>query len=333
MPGVQTLEVKPDEDGMRLDRWIKTRCPDMPHSRMQKALRKGEIRLDGARAKTDTRIAAGQAVRLPPYDPSEPVPKDGTVKAPKLKPGDEAFAKSLVIFRNKAILAIDKPAGLAVQGGSKTERHLDAMLDFLKFDSDERPRLVHRLDKDTSGVMLLARTRESATLLGNALKSRQMQKIYWAITVRVPDPSEGTIRLPLSKQGAKGGERVVPDEEDGQMAITEFRVMDRAAQKAALVALWPRTGRTHQIRAHLAAIGTPILGDGKYGGADAFPSGDVLPKGLHLHARSLVLPPGVPGAGARIVAAPSDHFKRTLKEFEFDTTGPDIDDPFEDWED
>lgn len=329
MSGVQQLDVKPDEDGMRLDRWLKLRCPDMPHGRMQKALRKGEVRLDGGRAKTDTRVAAGQTVRIPPYEPAQ-----ATGEKPKRGPDprDEAFVRKLVIFRNADVLAIDKPPGLAVQGGSKTDRHLDGMLDFLVFNpGEERPRLVHRLDKDTSGVMLLARSRESSTVLGSALKGRQMKKIYWAITAGVPDADEGTIDLPLSKQGGAGGERVVPDTEDGQKAITEFTVLDRAGTKAALLALWPRTGRTHQLRAHLAAIGTPILGDGKYGGSQAFPSGDELPKGLHLHARSLTLPPGIAGAGTRITAPPPSHFKATLGLFEFDTKAAQ-DDPFADWE-
>lgn len=327
MSGVQTLEVRPDEDGMRLDRWIKARCPDMPHGRMQKALRKGEIRLDGGRVKTDSRVAAGQAVRIPPY---EAAPPPGQRKPKGPDPRDEAFVRKLVIFRNAGILAIDKPPGLAVQGGSKTDRHLDGMLEFLAFDAQDKPRLVHRLDKDTSGVMLLARDRATATELGRALKGRQMQKIYWAVTAGVPDMDQGTIRIPLSKQGGPGGERVVADPDEGQSAVTEFRVMERAAKKAALVALWPRTGRTHQIRAHLAAIGTPILGDGKYGGKAAFPPGDELPKGLHLHARSLTLPSGVPGAGARIVAQPPPHFRKTLSLFEFETSGPEFNDPFED---
>ncbi len=325
--GVQILEVTQHEDGMRLDRWIRSRFPDMPHSRVQKAMRKGEVRLDGARVKTDARVSFGQTVRVPPYEPASP-PDKRPAKPPD--PKDEAFARSLVIFRNQGVLAINKPSGLAVQGGTKTERHLDAMLDFLCFEAYDRPRLVHRLDKDTSGVMLLARDRGNAHALGKALKEREVRKIYWAITVGVPDPSAGTIKLPLSKLGGAGGEKVMPDEENGQFAVTEFTVIDRASDKAALVALWPRTGRTHQIRVHLAAIGTPVLGDGKYGGSTAFLPGDELPKGLHLHARSIVLPPGVPGAGTTVKAAPSDHFQRTLALFEFDTTGPDIEDPFAD---
>ena len=326
MGQVRTEEVRAAEEGMRLDRWIKARFPDMPHGRMQKALRKGEIRLDGGRAKVDSRVAAGQSVRIPPYEPATAQPK----KKAEPNPQDEAFAKSLVIFRNDAVLAIAKPSGLAVQGGSKTDRHVDGMLDYLRFGSEERPRLVHRLDKDTSGVLLLARTRQAATLLSNALKGRDVRKIYWALTAGVPNPMQGTIHLALSKQGGKGSEKVIPDEENGQNAVTEFRVLDHAANKTALVALWPRTGRTHQIRAHLAALETPILGDGKYGGAAAFAEGDTVTKGMHLHARQIVLPKGVPGAGTRITAAPPPAFKAVLDAFEFDTEDFEGDDPF--WE-
>jgi len=182
-------------------------------------------------------------------------------------------------------------------------------------------------------VMLLARRRQTAAALSKALQRRDVKKVYWAITAGVPDPSEGTIRVPLSKQGKSGGERVVADPENGQTAITDFVVLDQAAQRAALVALWPRTGRTHQIRAHLAYMGTPVLGDGKYGGKAAFPPGDELPKGLHLHARMIVLPPGVEGAGARILAAPSPHMKKTLALFEFETELALGEDPFEDLQD
>lgn len=325
MSGVRTESVRPEEEGMRLDRWLRSRFPDMPHGRMQKALRKGEIRLDGGRAKTDTRVAAGQAVRIPPYEPA-PSPDRRARQGPD--PRDEAFAQKLVIFRNAAILAVNKPPGLAVQGGTKTERHLDGMLGFLQFDQPESPRLVHRLDRDTSGVMLLARDRETAQTLGRALQNRHVQKIYWAIVVGVPDPDAGTIDLPLAKQGGAGRERVGPDSDEGRRAVTEFRVMDRAGQKLSLVALWPRTGRTHQLRAHMAAIGCPILGDGKYGGSAAHLPGGEVPKGLHLHARSITLPPDIPGAGARIIAPPPPHFRTSCGLFEFDTAGAEMDDPF-----
>lgn len=334
MGGVKTITVREDEDGMRLDRWFKARLPDMPFGRLQKALRKGEVRLDGARAKADSRVTAGQSVRVPPYDPkdtaapqkrSRDASKPGGMKA---RPGDAAFAQGMVVFRNQDVLAIDKPAGLAVQGGQGTERHLDGLLDHLTFDAAERPRLVHRLDKDTSGVMLLARNRKAASALADAFKRRETRKIYWAITVGVPKPEKGTIDLALAKGGPAGKERVHAAPEDGKNAITDYAVLDHAAKRAALVALWPRTGRTHQLRAHLAAIDTPILGDGKYGGRAAFIEGEETAKGLHLHARELVLPPGVKGAGAKITAPPPKSFQETLALFEFETNGRD-DDPFE----
>ena len=328
MSGVRKKEVRPEEDGMRLGRWLKTRFPDMPHGRMHKALRKGEVRLDGGRARTDTRVVTGQTVRVPPYDPA---PVAGSCKSKGPDPQDEAFVKKLVVFRNAVILGINKPPGLAVQGGSRTGRHLDGMLGFLSFNAPERPRLVHRLDKDTSGVMLLARTREVATVLSEAFKGRRMKKIYWAVTAGVPDADAGTINLPLAKRGGACGERVVADPENGQSAVTDFAVLDRAGEKAALVVLRPQTGRTHQIRAHLAAVGTPILGDGKYGGKQALQAGNDMPKCLHLHARSLTLPPHVPGAGTRIVAPPPQYFKTTLDLFEFETPGPGVEDSVAVW--
>ncbi len=334
MSGVTTLTVADDEDGMRLDRWFKTRLPDMPFGRLQKALRKGEVRLDGGRVKADSRVVAGQSVRVPPYEPRDMQAPQKRSRDPSkpggMKPrqGDEALAQSFVLFRNQDILVIDKPSGLAVQGGQGTERHLDGLLDHLTFEAEERPRLVHRLDRDTSGIMVLARNRKAAAALAEGFKRRETRKIYWAITVGVPRPERGTIDLPLSKGGPAGKERVHADPEDGKSAVTDYVVLDHAAKRAALVALWPRTGRTHQLRAHMAALETPILGDGKYGGREAYLEGDEASRKLHLHARELVLPPGVAGAGARFMAPPPKLFKDTLRLFEFD---PDLaeEDPFE----
>lgn len=337
--GVKTLTVKPDEADMRVDRWFKARLPDMPFARLQKALRKGEIRVDGGRAKASDRLQPGQKVRVPPYQAADAAAAGGgKPRGPdeqSADPKDAAFARGLVIHRNPAILALNKPAGLAVQGGSKTTRHLDGMLAHLKFDAPERPRLVHRLDKDTSGVLLLARDRQTAAKLGRSFKDRRTRKVYWAVVVGVPDPKAGTITLPLSKAGAKGSERVEPDPENGQAAITDYVVLENAGTKAALVALWPRTGRTHQLRAHMAAIGTPILGDGKYGGKAAFMEGE-LERGagggaLHLHAREITIPPGLPGAGATITAQPPKAFRETLDLFEFDPELSAAEDPFEDF--
>lgn len=315
---VRLETVRPDEGGMRLDRWFKTRVPEMPFGRLQQALRKGEIRVDGGRAKANSRVESGQQVRIPPFQASETptaAEKSRSGGRMKTRPGDAAFAQSLVIHRNRDILAVNKPAGLAVQGGQGTERHLDGLLDHLTYDADERPRLVHRLDRDTSGVMVLARSRAASTTLARAFKDRAARKIYWAITVGVPRPASGTIDLPLSKGGPAGRERVHVDQDGGKSAITDFAVLDHAGKRAALVALWPRTGRTHQIRAHLAALETPILGDGKYGGRTAFLDGEGEIKGVQLHARELVIPRGVAGAGTRLLAPPPDTFKQALRLF------------------
>lgn len=327
--GVRTVTVGKDGADMRLDRWFKEHFPDMPFARLQKALRKGEIRVDGGRVKAGERLKPGQTIRVPPY---EAVPSGSkSIDQRGADPKDADFVKKLVIFKNAALIAINKPAGLAVQGGSKTTRHLDGMLAHLKFDAEERPRLVHRLDKDTSGVMLLARDRQTAAKLGRSFKDRRTRKVYWAVTVGVPEPKAGTITLPLSKAGARGSERVEPDPEDGQSAVTDYAVLENAGTKAALVALWPRTGRTHQLRAHMAAIGCPILGDGKYGGKDAFMEGDAAGRSLHLHAREIDIPPGLPDAGARLTTQPPQTFLKTLDIFGFDAEIASAGDPFEDF--
>lgn len=325
MSGVQIRQVANSESDMRLDRWFKQNYPAVPFGYLQKILRKGEIRVDGKRAKASQRLEAGQSVRIPPLGDyakaeSKPAQKQGLSKK------DEALAKAMVIFRNKDVLAINKPAGLAVQGGTKTERHLDMMLDALRFDADERPRLVHRLDRDTSGVMLLARSRQAASDLTLAFKQRETRKVYWAITVGVPDPEEGRITYPLSKLPGKAGERVVVDTENGKKAVTEFKVLEKAGKRLALVAMWPKTGRTHQLRAHMAALGTPILGDGKYGAKDAFVGGEKVPRQLHLHAKEI----DVPGGGPRIKAPLPDHIKATFELFGFNPSDWVDADPFED---
>jgi 23S rRNA pseudouridine955/2504/2580 synthase len=230
-----------------------------------------------------------------------------------------------VLYRDADVLVIDKPAGLAVQGGTATPRHLDAMLDALRFDAAERPRLVHRLDKDTSGVLVLARTALAAQRLAAAFRSKDARKYYWAVTVGVPRPFQGKIDAPLAKETTARGERVAQDDEDGKRAVTLYQVVEHAAKKAAWVALWPLTGRTHQLRVHMATIGTPILGDGKYGGGEAFLPGAEVPRQLHLHARRIVVPH--PRGGRIDVTAPlPDHLTATWAYFGFDRT--DDGDPF-----
>jgi 23S rRNA pseudouridine955/2504/2580 synthase len=287
MSAVQTIAVGPEEADIRLDRWFKRHFPELGHGRLEKLLRTGQVRVDGRRAQAGLRLAAGQQIRVPPLGEVRPRPQPKP--APEPSERDLRALQDAILYRDEAVLAINKPAGLAVQGGTGLDRHLDAMLDGLRLGAAERPRLVHRLDRDTSGVLLLARTARAAAELTAAFRRKECRKIYWAIVVGVPRPPAGRIDLALSKRPGRGGERMELDEE-GKHAITAYRVLDHAGREAAWLELSPLTGRTHQLRAHCAAIGTPILGDGKYGAAKAFLPGRELARRLHLHARSLALP-------------------------------------------
>ncbi|MCB1529651.1 MAG: RluA family pseudouridine synthase [Rhodospirillales bacterium] len=277
--GVQHVEVSRDDDGQRLDRWLQKQ--GLPFFIIQKVIRKGQVRVDGKRAKANQRLVAGQDVRVPPF-----VPQDKDAK-PELSEADRAFIKSLVIYDEGGIVALNKPAGLATQGGTNIRHHIDGMLDGLADKDGVRPRLVHRLDKDTSGLLLLARSAEMARELGRIFQGHHIRKIYWAVTVPAPEMNEGTIRAPLRKAGAPGNEKTIVDPEDGQEATTLFEVVERAGKKAAFVAFWPRTGRTHQVRVHAAYMNCPLLGDGKYGGRAASLDGLDLVRRVHLHARQI----------------------------------------------
>ncbi len=291
MSGVSQVEVVEDDDGVRVDRWFKRHYPMLARGRLEKLLRKAQIRVDGGRVKTNTRLEAGQSVRVPTFGAENilrEMPKK--VSKPTYSKEDAAFVQSLVLYKDASLIVLNKPSGLAVQGGTKTERHLDGMLDGLKFDLPDRPRLVHRLDRDTSGVLLLARTSAAAAKLGRSFKERDTRKVYWALTVGVPRPDRGTIRMSLAKQPGRMGERVVPVPDrtlGAQFSETHFATVARAGQKLAWIAFMPVTGRTHQLRVHaVEALQCPVVGDGKYGGSAAHPGGEV-PSGLHLHARSI----------------------------------------------
>ncbi len=221
-----------------------------------------------------------------------------------------------VLHRDDAVIVLDKPPGLAVQGGTGTERHLDGLLDALRFDAAERPRLVHRLDRDTSGVLVLARSAAAAAALAAAFRGKTVRKVYWALTVGVPKPRQGRIDLPLAKLMRPGGERVVADADTGKRAVTWYRTVAHAGDKIAWLALEPVTGRTHQLRAHAAAIGTPILGDGKYGGAAAHPAGMPQARQLHLHARAIDFPHPA-GGRLRVTAPLPPHMRETWAFFGF----------------
>jgi 23S rRNA pseudouridine955/2504/2580 synthase len=301
MTGVETRIVAPDDEDIRLDRWFRRIAPGLTHGRLEKLLRTGQVRVDGKRAKASQRLKPGQQVRVPPLGEA-PEPAPGAAARLALDPKLAAEVRGWVLHRDPDVIAIAKPAGLAVQGGSGTRRHLDAMLDALAFDADERPRLVHRLDRDTSGVLLLARSAAAARRLADAFRGRDAQKLYWAIVAGSPERDAGTIDLPLAKKPGRSGEQVVVDRENGQRAVTGLRVIDRAGRRAAWLALWPHTGRTHQLRVHCAAIGTPILGDGKYGGREAFLPGAEVAKRLHLHARRIDI--AHPAGGRLVVTAP-----------------------------
>jgi 23S rRNA pseudouridine955/2504/2580 synthase len=287
MTGVTMVEITPADSDQRLDRWFKRRFPELAHGRLEKLLRTGQIRVDGARAKAATRLTPGMILRIPPIDASERPPPRPRL----LKPDDIAALRAAILFIDDEVIAIDKPPGLAVQGGTGTTRHLDGMLDALQFEAPERPRLVHRLDKDTSGVLLLARSAASARWLTKAFRDKATRKIYWAVVAGLPKPRRGRIDLAIGKSAdGDGHERVRKDEDDGKPAVTYYAMVDHAGPKAAWLALMPMTGRTHQLRVHCAAIGTPILGDDKYGGGGETLEGMPNNRRLHLHARALRLP-------------------------------------------
>jgi 23S rRNA pseudouridine955/2504/2580 synthase len=309
---VRTLYVDSGEDGVRLDRWFKRRWPHLNHIQIQKLARSGQIRVDGARVKPDTRLSAGSQVRVPPLPDAGPQREKG-----ELDGRDIAYARSLVLYEDEEVLALNKPCGLAVQGGTKTTKHVDRLLSAWG-EGLERPRLVHRLDRDTSGVLVLGKTPGAAAKLAGAFARRRAQKVYWALVAGLPKPSEGVLELPLAKKGVGDREMMVPadaKDERAEAAETEFVTLSRAADKVAWMALWPHTGRTHQLRAHMLAMGHPILGDPKYRSeASEALSGELK---LQLHARRLVLPH--PSRGTLILEAPlSPEMKAGFERFGFD---------------
>ena len=307
--GALTVAVDGAEAGLRLDRWFKRHFPQVPHALLEKWLRTGQVRLDGKRAAASARVAAGQCVRVPPA-PAAAQPRPPAASRPAPPSQAEALAlKRAVLYRDDDMIILDKPAGLAVQGGTGIAQHLDGMLDVLAAGG-ERPRLVHRLDKDTSGVLVLARTAASAAALGQAFRGHSVRKLYWALVVGEPPAAEGEIRAPLAKGGSAGSERVGVDAGTGLHAVTHYRVLERIGRRAAWLELEPETGRTHQLRVHCQVLGTPILGDGKYGGRAAFLNEAGIGRRLHLHARAIAV--ALPARAAIVVAAPlPTHMRET----------------------
>ena len=341
-----TVAVAEDEDGMRLDRWLKRRFPDLPQTHLMKIVRKGEVRVEGKRAEISTRLEAGQSVRVPPVRGPEPA-------APAVRranPDDVEAIRAMTLYEDKDVLVLNKPHGLAVQGGSGTKRHIDQMLESLADKNGNRPVLVHRLDRDTSGVLLVAKSRKMAADLGEIFRSRRAKKIYWALVEGVPKPAQGRISMFLAKGEGMGDERgpkgqgradlermrvARHGDPDAQHSVTLYATVDKVAPRLAWLSMRPITGRTHQLRAHAEAIGHPIIGDPKYNRKAAndparndplraVPPG-IEPK-LHLLARRLVLPH--PRGGIIDVTAPlPEHMRKSFEMFGFE---PPARDPIED---
>lgn len=311
---VETLTVGADEADIRLDRFVRRKRPGLPQVAIQRLCRTGQIRVDGRRAEASDRLAAGQSVRLPPTAPAlQPVRP-----APDARLAAEL--ERLILYRDDHIMVLDKPAGLPTQGGPGIMRHLDGQLDALRFGHEERPRLVHRLDRETSGVLVLARSAAVAARLAAAFRGRDVQKTYWAVVVGRPVPVEGRIEAPLVRRAGARADRVAvaePGEEDSARAITDYRTLDHAGRKLAWLELSPLTGRTHQLRVHCTVLGAPILGDEPYGA----PELEGFAAGLHLLARRIVLPH--PAGGSLAVEAPlPPHMVATFRTLGFDIVAP-----------
>ena len=321
MGEVKLLGVGEAEDGMRLDRWLRRRWPHLGQTQIHKLARSGQLRVDGGRVKADTRLAAGAQIRVPPLPEAPPRQAREGVSA-----RDAAFARSLVLYEDDEVLVLNKPAGLAVQGGTKTANHIDRLLSAWG-EGAERPRLTHRLDRDTSGAMVLGKSANAAARLAGAFAKRRAHKIYWAIVEGNPRPVDGTVDLPLAKTGAQDFERVTPiDAKDprAKPAITQFVTVSRAGPRAAWLALRPLTGRTHQLRVHMLSLGHPILGDPKYHTPASIEASGPLK--LQLHARRLTLPH--PSGGQIDIEAPlSPEMLAGFARFGFDPHEADAD-PF-----
>ena len=348
MSGVRETALGPEAAEVRLDRWLRRLHPHLQQGMIERMCRKGEIRLDGGRVKPATRLAEGQVLRLPPI----PAPEAAPVLRPRegVSAADAEMIRACVLWRDDEVLLLNKPPGLAVQGGSGQHRHVDGLAEALRFGREDKPRLVHRLDRDTSGVLVMGRSARAAAALAKAFRGRDARKLYWAAVAGVPSPRRGTIRYGLVKapgHGAGGeGEKMLavhPDAiagtEGAQRATTDYAVIEAAGRRVAWMGLRPVTGRTHQLRAHMAAIGHPVVGDGKYGtsgqenlgsGWGAQLGGEISRK-LHLHARSLEIPHPVTGETLRFTAPLPEHMARTWEMFGW-RPGDAPADPFEEAE-
>ncbi|MDP3263996.1 MAG: RluA family pseudouridine synthase [Tabrizicola sp.] len=345
MSGVKTYTVSEDEGEQRLDKWFKRRFPQVTQGAVEKMCRTGQVRVDSARAKASDRIAPGQMIRVPPLPDAEAPsrPRAGSVSA-----ADEKMIQAAVLWKDEHIIILNKPPGLPSQGGSgQGDRHVDGLTEALKFGYKDRPKLVHRLDKDTSGVLMLARTDRVARALSEALRHRAARKIYWAVVAGVPHPRQGSIKFALMKAPGRGrggeGEKMIcvhpakiADHPEAKRAQTDYFTLWFLGARLSWMALEPVTGRTHQLRAHMAEIGHPILGDGKYGGSEQENAGDGwgasiggdLSKKLHLHARSLTIEHPITKKMLTFEAPLPEHMARTWKLMDWKETDVPAD-PFE----
>lgn len=313
MSGVQILTVDEGDDGSRLDRWFKRKFPHIPHGRVEKYLRTGQLRVEGKRVKGKARLEAGQSVRVPP------LPEPGEKRPPRrMSDADINFMKSIVIYEDNDLIALNKPAGLAVQGGTNTTRHIDGMLPALAYKGTP-PRLIHRLDKDTSGVLVVAKNAKSAAWLAKAFQNRTTQKIYWGITHGVPHPRSGEVKGYVAKGEGFDGREVMVAVRHGthgaKHARTLYQVAESAGNKAAWVVMQPLSGRKHQLRLHMHLLETPLVHDPKYTSEREQVGG--LSEQLHLHAKSLILP-HPDGHTIELHASLPAHMKNAFDLFGFD---------------
>ena len=327
MTAVQLITVTEDEGESRLDRWMKKHFPQITQGAIEKMCRKGEIRVDKGRVKASDRVAPGMEIRIPPL-PDAPAPEyepDG-----KISKTDAQMIQDCVLWKDEHMIVLNKPAGLPSQGGSgQGERHVDGLAEALKFGYKDKPKLVHRLDKDTSGILMLARTDRVARRLSEALRHREARKIYWALVAGAPNPKQGSVKFGLMKAAmGRGDEKMIcihpakmADYPDAKRAQTDFFTLWFLSNRMSWMALEPVTGRTHQLRAHMAELGHPIIGDGKYGGSTAENMGDGWGAGtggdmsrkLHLHARMLTIEHPVTGKIMTFTAPLPEHMAKTWK--------------------
>ncbi len=332
MSVIEQKQVSADEAGMRLDRWFKSHYPGLGFGHLQKLLRTGQVRVDGKRAETNTRIAKGQMIRIPPLGVELPADdkKNAKPKSTKLIADDRKAIEDMLLFEDSQVMVLNKPAGLAVQGGSGLKRHLDGMLDAYTDRKGNKPRLVHRLDRETSGIILVARTRQAAQELTKAFRHRNTQKIYWAILAGVPKPFQGRISTFLARNDGEERMQIVRQGDDeAQHAVSLYSVFEKSGQKLSWVTMKPVTGRTHQLRAHAAHIGHPIIGDDKYFNIENWELPGGIQNRLHLLARRIVIP-HPSGHGTIDVSAPlPPHMQQTWNLLGFDATDydPEVDDP------